>query len=207
MLKEIYNKLLRKYSHQGWWPLIENQRVIYHPKDYSYPKTKVQEFEICAGVILTQNTSWKNAEKALLSLHNRRFLNPHSIINNDIAALIKSSGYYNQKAKKLKEFSEFFIVEFGKLKNMKTEDARNLLLLVKGIGKESVDSILLYALKKPVFVIDAYTKRLFAHISQDYDKLQEHFHQNLNNDYEIFNEFHALIVMAGKEGLNLQDAL
>lgn len=198
-LREIYNSLLKKYSHQGWWPIIENDKITYHIKDYSYPKTKEQEFEICVGVILTQNTSWKNAEKALISLHNKGFLNPESIINNDIANLIRSSGYYNQKAKKLKEFSKFFVSGFDNLKTMALEDARTLLLSVKGIGKESADSILLYALKKPMFVIDTYTKRLLSNISEDYDDLQDYFHKNLKNDYKIFNEFHALIVQAGKK--------
>lgn len=203
MLKDVYNSLLQRYSYQGWWPLIENQKVTYHPKDYSYPKNKEQEFEICAGVILTQNTSWKNAGRALLSLHNNGMLNPKDIIENSISNLIKSSGYYNQKTRKLKEFSKFFISEFDKLKKMKIEDARNLLLSINGIGKESADSILLYALKKPIFVVDAYTKRLFSSISPDYDKLQEYFHKNLKNDYRIFNEFHALIVQAGKDNLKI----
>ncbi|MBI2449754.1 endonuclease III domain-containing protein, partial [Candidatus Pacearchaeota archaeon] len=144
MLQEVYNSLLKKYSHRGWWPLIENDKIIYHPKDYSYPKTREQEFEICAGVILTQNTSWKNAEKALLLLHKNKMLNPYKIIHNDVSDIIRSSGYYNQKAKKLKEFSKFFVSEFDRLKTMKSKDARTLLLSVKGIGKESADSILLY---------------------------------------------------------------
>ena len=204
MLKDVYDFLLRKYSYQGWWPLIEKNKILYRPRDYSYPRTKEQEFEICAGVILTQNTAWKNAGKALISLHNKGVLNPKSIIKNDIADLIKSSGYYNQKTRKLKEFSKFFISEFDKLRTMKIEDARNLLLSVKGIGKESADSILLYALKRPVFVVDAYTKRLFAHVGSDYDELQDFFHKNLKSDYRIFNEFHALIVKAGKDELKIR---
>ena len=81
MLLDVYNSLLKKYSYQGWWPLIEKDKIIYHAKEYSYPKTKEQEFEICAGVILTQNTSWKNAEKALISLYNKGVLNPNRSIS------------------------------------------------------------------------------------------------------------------------------
>ncbi len=203
-LSKVYQTLLKKYYYQGWWPLIENNKINYHKKDYSFPKTKEQEFEICVGVILTQNTSWKNAEKSLLVLYQNNLLNPQAMINNNIIQHIKSSGYYNQKAEKLKRFAKLFLEDFDKLKFMSIKEARKTLLSINGIGNESADSILLYVLKKPIFVIDSYTKRLFSSLNlNSYESLQGYFHNNLPLDYKLFNEFHALIVRAGKDKLEL----
>ena len=159
-------------------------------------------------MILTQNTLWKNAENSLLTLHDNDLLNPNSILINNIAPYIRSLEYYNQKAKKLKYFSEFFINKFDKLKSMQIEKARNELLSIHGIGKESADSILLYVLRKPIFIIDSYIKRLFTKIRlNSYEQYQEYFHKNLPLDYKIFNEFHALIVKAGKAKVDINSII
>ena len=194
-LLSIYNSLLKKHGYQGWWPI--NSR--YHPKDYEHPYTQEEIFEISMGAILTQNTSWKNVEKAINSLKENNLSSPKKILDAPIdmlAETIKSSGYYNQKAKKLKKFAKFF------LENENKTPSRDSLLEIWGIGKETADSILLYAYKQPYFVIDNYTKRIFNKFLnlniEPYDEWQNLFHKSLQKDYKIFNEFHALIVAEGK---------
>ena len=189
----IYKKLLEEYGYQGWWPVDSK----YHQKDYSFPKNKEQEFEICIGAILTQSTSWKNVEKALENLKKNKSLSPE-IINSmpfdKLTEIIKSSGYHKQKARKLKEFIRFYLKNNGK--------TMENLLEVWGIGKETADSILLYAYKKPCFVIDAYTKRIMNRIGfkeKSYDEIQDLFMKNLEKDHKLFNEFHALFVEHGKK--------
>ncbi len=189
----IYSALLLKYGEQGWWP-ISNKNA----------GERDRAFEISIGAILTQNTAWKNVEKALNNLIEKNILSPELILKTsqpDIAECIKPSGYYNQKAERLRIFSEFFLKEFSRLKETDAEKARQMLLGVKGIGPETADSILLYALNKPVFVIDAYTKRMFSRILgvdfKDYGEWQDFFHKNIKDaerQAELFNEFHALIV-------------
>ena len=150
--------------------------------------------------ILTQNTAWPNVEKALLNLKKLNAINPIKILSLDEEKLknaIKPAGYFNQKAKKLKIFSEFYISLKGKTPK------REELLKVWGIGPETADSILLYAYPVPVFVVDAYTKRIFSRIglikeNATYDEIQKYFYKNLKSDYKIFNEYHALIVEHAK---------
>lgn len=194
-LSNFYNELLKKHSYQGWWPI----KGKYYPRDYTHPKNEEEQFEIALGAILTQNTSWKNVEKSLDNLYKNNLVDPKRIIslpNEKLSTYIKSSGYYNQKAKKLKAFAEFY------LKNSSKIPSRENLLNIWGIGKETADSILLYAYKQPIFIIDAYTKRVlekyFNIKEKDYNSLQELFHKNLPQDYRLFNEFHALIVAEGK---------
>ncbi len=180
-MKEIYNILYKEYGNQNWWPT----------------KSKNKQFEIIIGTILTQNTSWSNVEKAIDNLMNHNVLDAEKIIKinkNKLASLIKSSGYYNQKAERLKIMAKFFLSN----KNPDREELLNL----KGVGKETADSILLYAYNKPYFVVDAYTKRIMNRIGfkeNEYDELQELFHKNLKKDYKLFNEYHALIVKLAKE--------
>src|SRR3989344_6619627 len=175
----IYSVLLGKYGKQGWWPV--------NSKNAS---EKTKAFEISIGAILTQNTAWKNVEKAIKNLIEKNLLSPELILKtpvSDIAECIKPAGYYNQKAERLKIFSEFFLKEFDKLKELNIGEARQMLLSVKGIGPETADSILLYALNMPVFVIDAYTKRLFSRMLgadfnfERYDEWQDFFHKNLKD--------------------------
>ncbi len=194
-LQNLYQEFLTKHDYQGWWPI----KGRYFPKDYSSPKNSEERFEIIIGAILTQNTSWKNVEKSLQNLYENNLINPKAILsisNESLSDLIKSSGYYNQKAKKLKTVAEFY------LKNKNKIPLREQLLKVWGIGKETADSILLYAYKHPIFVIDAYTEnvvRSYLNLkTQDYDELQELFYKTLPKDYKLYNEFHALIVAEGK---------
>lgn len=191
-LQDIYQKLYGHFGPQHWWPAQT-------------------AFEVIVGAILTQNTNWSNVEKALQNLKRKKLLSAEKLYNlaeKKLAALIKSAGYYNIKASRLKTFLDFFIKEYkGDIKKLSQGDARILredLLSVKGIGAETADSILLYALNKPIFVVDAYTKRILTRhkiVSPDasYSEVQEIFMCNLKKDISLFNEYHALLVKLGKE--------
>ena len=191
ILLKIYNSLYNYFGPLKWWP-------------------GDTPFEIMVGAILTQNTSWSNVEKALDNLKKENLLEPRKLYylhQEELAQLIKPSGYYNIKARRLKNFINLFINDFeGSAEKMFSGDSgelRKKLLNVNGIGPETADSILLYAGKKPFFVVDAYTKRVFSRhklISKDstYYQIQEYFSQNLDGNVELFNEFHAQIVMLGK---------
>src|SRR3989344_7436171 len=153
-LLEFYNQLLKKHGKRGWWPMFDGREFAYKNKDYILPDEK-QKFIICLSAILTQNTSWNNVEKAVINLHKHGLLEKNKLSKvpvEKLAALIKSSGYFNQKARKIKELIKF--LDSGK------EITRENLLDVWGIGKETADSMLLYAYNKPYFVVDNYTKRL-----------------------------------------------
>lgn len=212
MIHSFYKELLDKYGYQGWWPLFDikpskfnsfEDTPAYHPGDYSYPKTRKQRFEICLGAILTQNTSWKNVEKALLNLKRVGLFTPEKILNSspeNFKEAIRPAGYFNQKAKKLKVFSDFFL-------RLKRQPKRRELLDLWGIGPETADSILLYAYKEPVFVVDTYTRRIFSGLSlikgdEDYETIRKIFENNLPSDYRIFQEYHALIVEHAKNYKN-----
>ncbi len=208
-IKKLYEKLLKLYGPQGWWPLLGCKGINptktgavkgYHPNDYSYPKNNIQRFEICIGAILTQNTSWLQVEKALLNLEKLRVLTPLAVKKLNLEKLkqaIKPAGYFNQKAKKLKIFAEFYI-------NLKEKTpTRDELLNIWGIGHETADSILLYAFKVPTFVVDAYTKRVFAKLgfikkNEQYEKVKKLFEYNLPKDFKLYQEYHALIVEHAK---------
>jgi len=191
-LKESYQRLYQTYGPQHWWPA----------------KTR---FEVIVGAILTQNTSWTNVEKAIANLRKRNLLTATAlkdVSNSKLASLLKSVGYFNIKAKRLKNFIIFFFREYqGSLKRMGREDfpiLRLKLLGVNGIGPETADSILLYALDKPVFVVDAYTKRFLQrhrliNARADYHAMQKLFMDSLRPDVRMFNEYHALLVRLGKE--------
>lgn len=192
VLGQAYKKLFDAYGKQYWWPA----------------KTK---FEVIVGAILTQNTNWVNVEKALNNIRKEGLLNfkaLESISIEKLALLIKPAGYYNIKAKRLKNFIGFFSGEYqGSLKKMgceKPDILREKLLRVNGIGPETADSILLYAVGVPVFVVDAYTKRIFSRHGlvdeeDDYPAIQKLFTDNLEPNEKIFNEYHALIVKLAKE--------
>lgn len=190
-LKSIYRRLYSRFGKQHWWPADS-------------------AFEVMVGAILTQNTNWSNVEKAIANLKKERVLEPkaiHSLADKKLARLIRPSGYYNLKARRLKEFLRFFISDYGgslkKISQVKLPVLREELLSIKGIGPETADSILLYALNKPVFVIDAYTKRILIRHKllkegASYADAQKLFMLNLRNDAELFNEYHALLVALGK---------
>lgn len=176
----------------GWWP----------------GKTP---FEVIVGAVLTQNTSWANVEKAILNLKRENLLAPKRLNKTDVlklARIIKPAGFFNVKAKRVKSFLDFLFREYdGNLRVMRKENIRTLrrkLLNVNGIGAETCDSILLYALQKPIFVIDAYTIRIFSRlgiVDEDvgYEKLQSLFMKNLPRNTKLYNEYHALIVKLGKD--------
>ncbi|MEO0093080.1 MAG: endonuclease III domain-containing protein [candidate division WOR-3 bacterium] len=189
---QIYQKLFRHYGPQFWWP----------------GKTK---FEIIVGAILTQNTAWRNVEKAIKNLKDRKLLFPDKLFNlpaSDLANLIRPTGYYNIKAKRLKSFLVFlrkrYQFNLARMNKTDTLTLRQELLSVKGIGEETADSILLYAFNRPVFVVDAYTRRVFSRhkffsSKATYSEIQKFFTANLPKDVKIYNEYHALIVRLAKE--------
>ena len=191
VLLKIYNSLYNYFGPLNWWP-------------------GATPFEVMVGAILTQNTSWSNVEKAINILKKENLLEPrklYRINQEELAQLIKPSGYYNIKARRLKNFINIFVNDFeGSAEKMFSGDGgelRKKLLNVNGIGPETADSILLYAGRKPFFVVDAYTRRIFSRhklISEDstYYQIQEFFIKNLDRDVKLFNEFHAQIVMLGK---------
>ncbi len=158
--------------------------------------------------ILTQNTNWKNVEKAIINLNKNQLINIGKIIkinNKKLASIIRSSGYHNQKAIKLKNFCSFIFKNYNndlmKFFNNDVKKLREELLELNGIGPETADSMILYAAEKPIFVIDAYTKRIFSRIGfkeTTYDEFQELFMNNLELNEKLFNEYHALIVELGK---------
>lgn len=188
---EIYHKLYHAFGPQHWWP-------------------GDSPFEIAVGAILTQNTNWANVEKAIASLKNKRALSAkgiHEMKTEKLALFIRPAGYFNVKARRLKAFIHFLINDYhgsmGRMKNEKLNTLRTKLLNVHGIGPETADSILLYALDNPVFVIDAYTKRALSRHSvinhdENYERIQDLFHETLKRDTELFNEYHALFVRLGK---------
>ncbi|OFY66840.1 MAG: hypothetical protein A3H98_11025 [Bacteroidetes bacterium RIFCSPLOWO2_02_FULL_36_8] len=194
----LYHQLVEKHGPQGWWPLLGLKKYPsgYHKNNYDYPKNGLQVFEIGVGAILTQNSTWKNAEKALIALKNSHNLHPNKILKLEqpvIAVLIKSAGYFNQKSYYLKNFSKFFLTLNGK-----TPTRENLLNVI-GIGPETADSILLYAYKKPHFIIDTYTQRFLIRnkiipSKQPYEKLKKMMEDAVSPYIKIYQEFHALIV-------------
>ncbi|MEK6835284.1 MAG: endonuclease [Nanoarchaeota archaeon] len=194
---DIYNKLLKKYGHRGWWPLYNSKTDKFEYKAI-IPKTEEERLEICLGAILTQGTNWKNVEKALLNLIKNNLINKEKLIKineNKLSQLIRSSGYYKQKTRKIKEFVKF-------LESNKKVTRENL-LNIWGIGPETADSILLYAYNKPYFVVDNYTKRIFTKLGYckekiKYDELQKLIIINLPKKVNLYKEFHALIVEHGK---------
>jgi len=203
-IKNLYNTLYKKYGPQGWWPLLDNKGTNptktgsidgYHPGDYDFPKAENERFEICLGAILTQNTSWPNVEKALKNLKKDNLINPHNMIKENpdrIKELIRPAGYFNQKTKKIFLFIDFYI-------NLNNQTpSREQLLDLWGIGPETADSILLYAYKQPVFIVDTYTRRLLNMQDKPYEEIKHLIESSLEKDYKIYQEFHALIVEHGK---------
>lgn len=191
MLMEMYDLLYARFGPQNWWPARG-------------------ELEVMVGAVLTQNTNWKNVEKAIDNLEQEGLLSLEGLWSLDVKELaqyIKSAGYFNIKAKRLMNLVAFIFDKYeGDLSLLLGDTTNNLregLLSVNGIGPETADSILLYAAGRPVFVIDAYTYRILKRHGMvedevDYYEMQELFMDHLPEDPELFNEFHALIVCAGK---------
>jgi len=194
----VYNRLLARYGQQHWWPAQS-------------------PFEMMAGAILTQSAAWGNVEKAIAGLKAVGALSPPALRQmkqTELARLIYPSGYYNAKAKKLKALADwvgkYCSDDISRLTRGSTQDLRRQLLGVYGIGPETADSILLYAAGRPVFVIDAYTRRIVDRLglSPDgrgsYDDYQRLFTANLPADAGLFNEYHALLVRLGKDACRRQ---
>ncbi len=191
ILLQLFNRMKSYFGSPNWWP-------------------GETPFEIMVGAILTQNTNWRNVEIAIKNLKEKGVLDPASILNmpmDELCYLIKPSGFYKQKAKRLKDFSRYIMENYnGSIEAMGKKDLEELrkeLLSIKGIGEETADSILLYALKKPIFVVDAYTYRILKRhglIPEEisYSELQSLFMDNLPEDVELYSDFHALFVLTGK---------
>ena len=191
-LSGLYRRLRRRYGHAGWWP-------------------GETPFEVCLGAILTQNTSWTNVQKAIRCLRERGWLSYQAlraVPPSRLAPLIRSSGYFNVKARRVAAFVRFLGREYGgRVEAMAAEeplDLRRKLLGVDGVGAETADSIVLYAAGLPLFVVDAYTRRVFSRLGalsggEDYDSVQRWFMEALPADAALFNDFHAQIVRLGKE--------
>lgn len=191
-LAEIYQLLFDRFGPQHWWP-------------------GETAFEIITGAILTQNTSWANVEKAITNLKSANLLTTEKLYHLDalkLAELIRPAGYYNIKTKRLKSFLNWLFQNYDdRLENLEKLDTDRLrveLLAVKGVGRETADSILLYAFDRPIFVVDAYTARVsvrhgLIEPDADYEQLRDLFQSNLPQDVQLFNEFHALLVRLGKE--------
>ncbi len=188
----MFDLLFDHFGSQNWWPADT-------------------PLEVMVGAVLTQNTNWKNVEKAILNLKGKNLLSLdalYDLSDSELANHIKPAGYYNIKANRLRNLIKFIIDQYeGDLESFLSEKDHSLregLLSVKGIGPETADSIMLYAAQFPVFVVDAYTYRiLWRHGMVDeqmsYDELQVFFMDHLTQDTSFFNEFHALIVLTGKD--------
>ena len=190
-LLSIYHQLMDCYGPQHWWPAQE-------------------PFEVIVGAILTQSAAWGNVERAIANLRAAKALSPEVLRHlspPEVAALIHPSGYYNAKALKLKSFAywlgENYDDNLNKLFANNTDHLRQQLLSIHGIGQETADSIILYAANKPIFVIDAYTRRIINRIGltpngNSYAAYQTLFTDNLPTNARLFNEYHALLVCLAK---------
>jgi endonuclease-3 related protein len=184
--------LFVRFGPQHWWP-------------------GETPFEVIVGAVLTQNTNWGNVEKAIANLKKAKTLTPeklHSLKPAKLAKLIRPAGYFNIKASRLKNLIGWLFMNYAgklaKFKTIPTHQLRGQLLGVSGVGPETADSILLYALNRPVFVVDAYTKRILSrhHLIQfdaGYEQIRTFFESNLPENTQLFNEYHALLVRTGKE--------
>lgn len=197
--REIYSRLLLHFGDPLWWP-------------------GETPFEVVVGAVLTQNTSWANVERAITNLKKLNLLEPDELARADldlIASLIKPAGYFNQKAGYLRCVSSFISTELEgavqSLSSLGIDEARKKLLLLKGVGEETADSILCYAVDLPVFVVDTYTKRIFkrmdpeyfstkwGHMGPRYGDIQDLVMTQTKGDAQFYNRFHALLVYLGKE--------
>lgn len=189
-LIDLYQRLLDAYGPQHWWPAES-------------------AFEVVVGAVLTQNTSWKNVEKAIASLKEAGQLELDKLASmpqDELAGLIRSSGFFNVKAKRLKNLCGWMQAQGGLdgVAQWDTGRLRQALLAINGVGPETADDILLYAFERPVFVIDTYTRRLLHRLGlaeggEDYETLRQMFEACLPADHRLYNEYHALVVRHAKE--------
>lgn len=189
-LYEVFQRLLKEYGPQHWWP-------------------GETPFEVMVGAILTQSASWNNVEKAISNLKAQGLLEPEALRRiplANLASLIRPSGYFNAKARKLKALAEWLGTrqdDIPSLCKQETDSLRDELLAVYGVGYETADSIMLYGCGQPIFVIDAYTERIFSRLGispqeETYAGWQSWLTKNLPRNISLFNEYHALLVCHGK---------
>lgn len=192
-IDDVFHRLLEAYGPQEWWPADS-------------------PFEMMVGAVLTQNTAWTNVEKAIANLRGASLLTTQAILglpDNELAALLRPAGYFNVKARRLKALCAFLTDRNAadapeRLAGQGTAaELRAALLAVHGVGEETADSILLYGLNLPLFVVDAYTRRIFGRLghldgAESYAAIQSMFHRRLPADPDLYNEYHALIVHLGK---------
>lgn len=212
VILENYYKMLERYGEQGWWPYTLPNSL--KPTYYNSEPSIDNRFEIAVGAVLTQNTNWKNVEKSLEILSQNNLLNPQKIISTDegfIKECIRSSGYYNLKHIRLLNMTNWWLKNSTDILNSRSknddifvEKIRKSLLDVNGIGRETADSIMLYALDIPSFVIDTYTCRIVKRHYQintplSYDELRNYFMNSLPKKIELYKEYHALFVRVAKE--------
>lgn len=189
-VRSVYDRLLKTYGPQHWWPADS-------------------AFEVMVGSVLTQNAAWINVERAIENLKGAGALSAKRIVaarHEQLAGWLRPSGYFNIKAKRLRNFCQWYLDEGG-MRTLNRRDTRTLrhqLLAINGVGPETADDILLYAFERPVFVIDAYTRRLFSRLGlitgeEGYETLRHGFENALGPDVQVFNEYHALIVIHAKD--------
>ena len=190
-LRSLYQHLFRYFGPQRWWPARSR-------------------FEVIVGAILTQNTAWTNVEKAIGAMRAARLLHPRGIDDapqERLAQIIRPAGYYNMKAERLKQFTRFLLTRYGgsvqRMFRGRRPGLREELLGISGIGEETADSILLYAGDRPIFVVDAYTRRVLERhgliaAKTSYGEIQRLFMAHLPADPTLYNEYHALLVAVGK---------
>jgi endonuclease-3 related protein len=189
-LKQVFDRLSEHHGPLNWWPGESG-------------------FEVMVGAILTQNTAWSNVEQAITHLKQANALAPERILAlspEDLGALIRPSGYFNVKARRLQSFCQWYLDQGGQeiLSGWDTRVLRARLLSVNGVGPETADDILLYAFERPVFVVDAYTRRLFSRLGmvqgdEPYESLRASVEALIGEDVPMLNELHAVIVIHGKE--------
>ena len=191
---KVHDHLLQIYGPQHWWPART-------------------PFEVMVGAVLTQNTAWRNVEKAIANLHAVGALDAEALLRAPlprVAQWIRPAGYFNVKATRLRNFCAWYVARGGEdaLRSLETTDLRRELLAINGVGPETADDILLYAFQRPVFVVDAYTRRIFRRLrlvegDEPYDELRAHIEARLRRGRRelvgLYNEYHALIVRHGKD--------
>ena len=208
-LPRMYQLLMKEYGPQGWWPLYDCAS-----KTCTYPGFDIlddnQAFQVAIGAILAQNVAWSNVAKSIVLLAENNALTPDGIDglkDETLADFIRSSGYYNQKTQTIRFFMQWYrgmSMTPSKMKELGLNDIRLSLLSVKRIGPETADSILLYALGYKIFVVDAYTRRILERLgllsgNETYQDIQDLFHRRFKGEIRDYREFHALIVVLGKD--------
>ena len=184
-LKQVYNTLLNEFGHQNWWPADT-------------------PFEVVIGAVLTQQTRWTNVEQAIANLKEHGLLEPETLAQAEvelIEELVHCCGFYRQKASRLNNIAQYFAdIGIDNVFNVTTDELRDDMLSLNGVGNETADSIVLYAANKPKFVIDAYTTRIMncLGINGNYIRLQELFEKELPANVDMYKEYHALIVEFAK---------